>query len=138
MVRVGRVVDRQADSLRVCFDRPEMCEKCGACLGKKHKELVTLRGDAQPGDTVEVEMPDAKVLKISAIMYVIPLLGLLFGLLIGQTISQTDTGAAVGGVLGLALSWGGLILFDRKAAKKKQWQPRIIAVHPRKEGENNE
>ena len=135
MVRVGRVVDRQADSLRVCFDRPEMCEKCGACMGKAHKELVTLKGDAQPGDTVEVEMPDAKVLKVSAIAYVVPLLGLLLGLLIGQTWMRTDSAAAVGGLIGLALAWGGLILFDKKIAKKKQWQPKIIAVRPRKEGE---
>ena len=108
MVRSGRVVEAADGKLKVCFERPEMCEKCGACTGHKHSELVTIRGEAAPGDIVEVEMPDARVFKASAIAYAVPLCGLMLGTLIGQTAFSTDIAAALCGLLGLALAWGGV------------------------------
>lgn len=130
MIRTGRVVEAEQGRLKVCFDRPETCEKCGACMGKAHKELVTVTGEAFPGDTVEVELPDSRVLKASFLMYAVPLCGFLLGLILGQVLIGTDLAAALLGLAGLLLTYGALHLFDKKIGKKGDWQPRVVAVHP--------
>ena len=91
MVRTGKVVGTDGKTIDVCFERPEMCAKCGACMGRKpHEETVKIEGTAAVGDTVAVEMPDAKIVKVSLIAYIIPLIGLLAGLLIGQVLLKSD------------------------------------------------
>lgn len=128
MIRTGRVTEAANGRLKVCFDRPEMCEKCGACTGHAHRELVELEGNAAVGAQVDVEMPDARIVKASALAYVIPLLGLMAGVFLGQTLLKTDAAAAAGGLIGLFLAWGGLHLADRRLGRRNAWKPRIIAV----------
>ena len=134
MVRTGKVVGTGNGMLEVCFERPEMCAQCGACAGRKpHEETVKIAGQAEIGDTVNVEMPDAKIVKVSLIAYIIPLIGLLLGLLLGQAVLKTDLWAAVFGLAGLGT--GILIsrMFDRRLSKKKEWQPQLLSVdHPTK------
>jgi positive regulator of sigma E activity len=138
MIRTGRVVQAENGKLKVCFDRPEMCEKCGACTGHAHKELVELEGTVAAGAQVDVEMPDARIVKASALAYAIPLLGLMAGVFLGQTIFQTDTAAAVGGLIGLGLAWGGLHLADKRLGRRAAWKPRIIAVHEEEKEQKHE
>ena len=97
-------------------------------MGKAHKELVTVAGTASAGDTVEVELPDSRVLKASFLMYAVPLCGFLLGLVLGQVLIGTDLAAALLGLTGLGLTWGALHLIDKKIAKKGEWQPRVVAV----------
>ena len=132
MVRTGRVIGTQDGVLEVCFERPEMCAQCGACMGHKpHEETVKIEGDAMVGDTVAVEMPDAKIVKVSLIAYIIPLIGLLLGLLIGQTLLNNDLWAAVIGLIGLAAGVLTARIFDRKLGAQKSWQPKLLSVyHP--------
>ncbi len=129
MIRTGRVVAAEGDSLRVCFDRPEMCASCGKCgVHGVHQELVTVEGKASAGNWVQVEMPDAQVVKVSLIAYVIPLAGLMIGLVIGQNVLGTDLWAAV---LGIALLGAGLLavrLLDRHLGRKPNWKPRLVKV----------
>ena len=64
MIRTGRVVEAKDGSLKVCFDRPEMCASCGKCGAHGvHQELVTVQGEAQVGNWVQVEMPCTPVSK---------------------------------------------------------------------------
>ena len=131
MVRSGKVIGVQDGSLEICFQRPEMCAQCGACVGHKaHEETVKIKGEAAIGDTVTVEMPDARIVKVSLIAYIIPLIGLMAGLLVGQAVLKTDLWAAVFGLFGLG---GGLIvtrLADRKLGLRPGWQPRLLSVEP--------
>lgn len=130
MVRTGKVVGTDGKTIDVCFERPEMCAQCGACMGRKpHEETVKIEGTAAVGDTVAVEMPDAKIVKVSLIAYIIPLVGLLAGLLIGQVLLKSDIWAAVTGLVGLG---GGILVarvFDKRLGAQKAWQPRLLAVH---------
>ena len=128
MIRTGKIVESQTGRLRVCFDRPEMCEHCGACTGHAHQETVTLYGEGNVGDLVQVEMPDAKVLGASALAYAVPLGGLLLGLAAGQILFQSDIAAAIGGALGLAICWLALHIFDKKMGKSSSFRPKLIAV----------
>ena len=108
MIRTGRVVEAKGGSLKVCFDRPEMCASCGKCGAHGvHQELVTVQGEADVGNWVQVEMPDAQIVKVSLIAYVIPLVFLMAGLVIGQNILGTDAWAAG---LGIGLMAVGLLI----------------------------
>ena len=130
MVRTGKVVDASLDTIEVCFERPEMCARCGACMGHKpHETTVKVQGTAQIGDTVDVEMPDAKIVKVSLIAYIIPLAGLLFGLLIGQTLLKNDIWTALTGLSGMACGILTARVFDKKLDSQKDWQPKLLAVH---------
>ena len=130
MVRTGKVVGTDGKTLDVCFERPEMCAKCGACMGRKPHELtVGIEGKAEIGDTVDVEMPDAKIVKVSLIAYIIPLIGLLIGLLIGQTLINNDIWAAVIGLIGLGAGFLIARTFDKRLGAQKEWQPKLLAVH---------
>ena len=130
MLRTGKVVQKNGEDLEVCFERPEMCAHCGACSGQHvHEETVRIEGKANVGDKVTVEMPDSKIVKVSLIAYVIPLVGLMCGLMIGQTFLKKDVWAAVTGILGLA---GGLVvtrLLDRRLGQKAGWKPKLLYVN---------
>ncbi|HML46134.1 MAG TPA: SoxR reducing system RseC family protein [Clostridia bacterium] len=80
MIREGKVLEHVGDMIRVEFVRPADCGKCNACNGKQCR--ILLHGEANPGDRVEVEMPDTHMIKVSAMAYVIPLSMLLLGMLV--------------------------------------------------------
>ena len=131
MIRTGRVVQTDKDVLKVCFSRLDACGSCGMCGGGRDDAVVSIQGLARVGDVVEVDMPDAQVLKVSAIAYVIPLLALLLGLWLGSILFARQEMAAFGlGLLALLLAYAGLKLFDRKLGKRARWQPKLIRVLP--------
>ncbi len=129
MVRTGRVVEADGKKMKVCFDRPEMCASCGRCgVHGQHQELVSVEGDAKAGAWVQVEMPDAQIVKVSLIAYVIPLVCLMAGLVIGQNVLGSDLWA---GALGVTALGAGLLLVrlaDRKLGGRPGWKPRLIQV----------
>lgn len=130
MIREGIVKRVDGEMLEVCFERPEACEKCGACAGHGHTHMTRIRGNAKPGDRVAVDMPDAKVFRISAIVYLVPLAFMLLGLLIGSFVFKNDVIAAALGVALLAVSYLVLHQVDRKLGKKSDYTPQLIAVVP--------
>ena len=130
MVRTGKVVGISGKAIEVCFERPEMCAQCGACMGHKpHEETVRIEGSAELGDTVAVEMPDAKIVKVSLIAYIIPLIELMIGLLIGQVLLKSDLWAALTGLLGLGAGILVTRMLDKRLGAQKAWQPKLLAVH---------
>ena len=127
MIRTGKVIKADGDTLSVCFERPEMCQHCGAC-GHKQESLVKIKGQAQAGDRVLVDMPEAQLLRTSLFTYLVPILSLLLGLLIGSRITDSEQGAALCGLVGLILSLAFVILYDRYLGKHRHTIPQIIAV----------
>ncbi len=129
MIRTGRVVQTDGDILMVCFSRLDACGSCGMCGGGRDDAMVKIKGIAQVGDMVEVDMPDAQVLKVSTIAYLMPLLALLLGLFIGaQLFSGQELYVLASGLLFLGLALVGLKVFDTKIGRQAQWQPKLIAV----------
>jgi positive regulator of sigma E activity len=99
------------------------------CGGGRDDAMVKIKGTAQVGDMVEVDMPDAQVLKVSTIAYLIPLLALLLGLFIGsQLFSGQELYVLASGLIFLGLALAGLKIFDTKIGRQAQWQPKLIAV----------
>lgn len=129
MIRQGRVVAVSQGEIKVCFERLETCEKCGMCSGRKQESLVSFTGTADVGDMIEVEMPEAEVLKASALMYIIPLVGMLLGLFcLNAIFPGKDLMLALGAFVGLLISLIVLQLADKNLKKKGKWQPKIISI----------
>lgn len=135
MIRSGEVVEKADGMLGVVFERPEMCAHCGGCL-HKHCSRVQIKGEAEIGDTVEVDMPDGEVVKASALMYIVPVCAFLLGLLLawaiyrGGTVKMAeDLFYAVCGVAACALGLSMVWVVDKNLRKAQKWQPRLVAVH---------
>lgn len=133
MIRTGRVVDSMDGRVEVCFNRPEACDHCGGCTGQKHKTLVSLRGDAPLGSTVDVEMPATQVFKASLLAYAVPMILLFAGLALGMVLFKNEGLAALTGIVCMALAYAFLRFTEKHLQKKRNWQPYIVAVH--EEGE---
>ncbi len=137
MVRPGQVVSLEKDRIMVKFTRLSACKGCGGCIASMKKEaLIPIKGKAQPGEYVAIEMPDAHVVKASVLMYVLPLAGFLLGLLLGALlIPSNELLIAACGLGGLALTLGILALVDRKLSLRRQWQPHLVGVITQQEAE---
>ena len=129
MIRTGKVIQAEGETLSVCFHPLQSCENCGMC-GSGRDSVLTLTGKARIGDTVEVEMPDAKVLKASMVTYLLPLIGLVIGLAIGALFNPAkDLAILLFGIIGFGLAMAGVKMVDRRMGRNPRWQSRIIAVH---------
>ncbi len=129
MIRTGRVIHKEHNLLQVCFDKEEACTNCGLC--GRQESTMSVQGEAQVGDVIEVELPDAQVLKASMITYALPLVGLILGLWLGTELFPGREGLSLLiGAVGTVLFFGGVKLFDSRLRKTSAWQPRIIAIHP--------
>lgn len=128
MKRVGRVMDKEDGRLLVCFERPDACQKCGACgLHGRKEMLVAVEGEADVGDEITVAMPDAQVLKASTLAYLVPLCGLIVGLLVGQfAFGGSDIAMFLCGLGVMGVCWACLRQADKRLQKKKRWQPYMV------------
>ncbi|MBR6524862.1 MAG: SoxR reducing system RseC family protein [Clostridia bacterium] len=129
MIRTGRVVRADGNLLSVCFERPEMCQHCGACDHKK-ESFVKLTGNAKPGDRVDVDMPEGQLLRTSLVTYLVPIAALLLGMFLGNRFIGTEKGVALYGFLFLLVSLILVMLYDRYLRRSGNKTPKIIAVHP--------
>ena len=104
MTNKGVVTAVNGDTLTVAFERHEACGDCHACMhGSENcaKHTVSLKGRAQVGDIIEVEMDDSHVMEASALAYMLPLAGFIVGLAAGWGL--TKTGVKMNGELLMAL-----------------------------------
>ena len=135
MIRTGFVKEKKKDTLKVCFERPEACEGCRGCAKGilPKKELLTVFGQADVGDMVDVRMPEAQTLKASLMAYAVPLCTLLLGLAAASLLKVSD---AVTFLLALLGGGAGVLIaraFERKLRGNSQWRPEVVFVHPRDE-----
>ena len=131
MIRTGFVKDKKGERLSVCFERPSSCEGCKGCakglLSKS--ELLTVFGEAEVGDIVDVEMPEGRVFQASLLAYGLPLGVMIAALALGSVLGFGDTIAFLMALVGLAAGYGLARLADRYLRSKKNWCPRIVQVH---------
>ena len=137
MIQTGKVVAVKGSQIQVCFQRPEMCAHCKMCeTGLKEDDtVITLNGRADPGDTVDVYLPEKQLLRHTAAAYLIPLFALLLGLLLSNLLKLSE---ALQAVTALVLTCLGLLcvrLYDRFLSENKNALPSIVAVHPGSEQE---
>ena len=141
MIRTGKVVAVHDGQIEVEFSRPEACAKCGMCAeGHAQCHQITLPGQAQVGDEVDVEMEDKRIPIASMWAYVLPLFTLCIGLALAAPLTHwfaldvnADLFAALCGLIGVAVGFVILRLCDPMFRTNK-WQPKIVDVrHPDEE-----
>jgi sigma-E factor negative regulatory protein RseC len=135
MIKFGQITKKNEINgmVTVSFERPEACGKCQACGYGSQKGEVILPSKHNIGEWVRVELPENRFVQATALVYVIPLLGLLTGMLLGWLLGAGDDLITVlGASCGLAVSFITLYLIDRRVSRKPGWMPKITAVYPDK------
>ncbi len=139
MTNKGVVTKVEGDTLTIVFERHEACGDCHACMhGSENcgKHTIKLKGKAQLGDIVEVEMDDSHVMAASAMAYLIPLAGFILGFLGGWLLSRTvisinaELLMALCAAAGTAAAYFVMRWLDPHFSKGR-WEQKIISItHP--------
>ncbi len=146
MTNKGVVTEVNGDTLTVAFERHEACGDCHACMHGSEscaKHTVKLKGKANVGDIIEVEMDSSHVMEASALAYMLPLAGFIIGLAGGWLISKGmnsrsgELMMALFAVLGTAVAYVIMRAFDPKLSKGR-WEQKIVSVTPAKKSSPDE
>jgi sigma-E factor negative regulatory protein RseC len=140
-IPTGVVIAIQGSRAEVSTSRRGACAGCAEAstcdlgMHEGRTEIVAVENPvgARPGDTVELDLPGNAALKLSVLVWVLPLLGLVGGALIGATLSSDlglgeDGGTLLGALTGAALVFTALRRFDRRAGNDQRLTPYIARV----------
>ena len=114
------------------------CHSKGACMPSDSKEVVMEALNelhAEVGDYVQVSVPAGSLLKVSFLVYFVPVVALIGGAIAGNVwavarhMDPTLTAIACGGAA-MGLTFGIVKWFDRTADLKTQYWPRITRILP--------
>ncbi len=116
---------------------------CGSCssshschTSKAVKKMTTAAMNpvgAEPGDIVAIDVSTGQLLKGMAVIYLLPVMGLLVGAIFGvnikASVALTETGSALlfGGI-GLVLGFGGVITLSKLLAANDAYTPVISRI----------
>jgi sigma-E factor negative regulatory protein RseC len=141
MSRLGYVIDTTGERATISTSRRGVCEGCNErstcafdlALGKDKPVQVVARNPigARTGDFVEFDLPGHTELKVSLLVWIVPLAGLVAGAVVGSNLHEAlglsrDPGTLLGAFAGLAIAFALLRLYDRRAAKDPRLVPRIL------------
>lgn len=134
MVENGIIRKLEEKNAWVLLQKGEQCHGCTACnmFGDGSAEILAKNDiDAKPGDQVQIEIAPRKVIKNSAIVFLIPVLALIVGYFLGvkylMALSLPEEPAGIIGSLGLmVISYAFIVLYDRKAAASNESIVRIV------------
>ncbi len=134
---VGVVVGLAGEWAEVETRRTSACGGCAAREGCGASALAQVFGArpsvvraanpilALPGERVVVGLPEGAFLRAAAVLYLLPLLGLLIGALAGQT-AAGERGAVLGGLTGLTGGLVGVRRLSRRHFHHPEYQPVIL------------
>lgn len=137
MKEIGEITDVDRGVATVRIQRNPSCGSCTACgMGKNQKEMfLKVSNDlgAGLGDWVELDLEAVSLLKASAIVYLIPLIGLIIGVGLGYLLASKFSGnaelyGALGGILLTVLSFLGIKALDPVFSKKGEYSPKMISI----------
>ncbi|MBO4837735.1 MAG: SoxR reducing system RseC family protein [Clostridia bacterium] len=130
VVRRGFVKEKKGSLLRVCFERPDACEGCKGCAKGlvPQRELLTVFGQAEVGDQVDVRMPEARTLKATLMAYAVPLLAMLAGLAVGFMLNCGDLVSLLLALGGLAAGYLAVRAFEMRLRRDPLGRPTVISV----------
>jgi len=142
--QTGLVVSVQDEMAEVEGGRSSACGGCGvdgscgtslvARLFGRKRTLLRARNPigAAPGDRVVVGLPEAALLELSCVTYLVPLLGMLAGAIAGAYVAgliapaYSDGLSALAGVGGLATALAWLGRLGRARSADERLRPRIL------------
>lgn len=112
------------------------CESAGSCQVVSDKEMMVMVDNglqARVGDLVEIGVPSGSVLKISFLVYFVPVIALIAGAYAGGAWAEffhvQSTLAAIGGAgLAMGITFYGLIRLDRITGFARKYQPSLTRI----------
>ena len=130
----GIIEQTKRNKARVRIERSASCSHCesrGSCgvTGGKTMLIDVLNPlHAEVGDRVEIGVPTQSFLKLTLLVYLLPVIALLIGAMLGRAWGpafglQDSLAAVIGGALFMGLTFIILKRFDRTAGEKKDYQP---------------
>ena len=130
MTNKGIVKEVNGEMLTVVFERHEACGDCHACsMGSTNcaKHTIKIRGKAEVGDQIVVEMDESHVMAASATAYLIPFVGFMLGLLGGYAAGLSEPLMALCAIAGTAAAYLIMRALDPYLSKGR-WEHRIVSV----------
>lgn len=145
IVETGTVTKTQNGEAVVLVRRGDSCASCGAgcTCGGGHDDRIMMKviahngPNAQVGDRVEVALSSGKLLTLSLITYILPLVFLFIGAIIGKPIAaalgwtlDAELASAFFGIGFLIASFLGVTLIMRRYRPGGKISPSIIKILP--------
>lgn len=130
MTNKGIVTEVNGEMLTVVFERREACGDCHACMHGSTdcaKHTIQIRGTADVGDEIVVEMDESHVIAASAVAYMIPFAGFLIGIGIGYALGFSEPVMALCAVAGTAVAYLVMRMLD-PIFSKGRWEQKIVSV----------
>ena len=130
MTNKGIVKEVKGEMITVVFERHEACGDCHAChMGSTNcaKHTITIKGKADVGDEIVVEMDESHVMAASATAYMIPFAGFMIGLLGSYALKLSEPLMALCAVAGTAVAYMIMRVLD-PILSKGRWEHRIVSV----------
>lgn len=107
---------------------------CNSLGGGKDLEFQAMNPvNAKPGDTVLLDFKASRLLQLSFLLYIFPIIVLLTGAVIGDSIAPSygidkSAGAAGLGFASFLIAIGIILFLERKAKKTDRYKPVILMV----------
>ena len=135
--RYAQVVTDRKGACGGCESTPHGCRSCLASA--KMESRVANPLGAEPGDLVKIRLATANLYTGAAILYLLPVLGLVLGAFAGIWASTayglTEMfGSIAGAVAGLGIALAAVIVMDRSPRFRRRIMPSITAVLKPAEG----
>ncbi|NOY68427.1 MAG: SoxR reducing system RseC family protein [Deltaproteobacteria bacterium] len=137
---LGTIIKIKGETAMVRTRRMASCEGCSehdVCHGtgniKENEFEATNPVKAVIGDTVVLEFNSFKLIKLSFLLYVFPIIALITGAVIGDRYAlqlgiDKSLGSVVAGFIFFAAAMGLIMILERKAKKSDAYKPEIIRV----------
>ena len=135
--RYAQVVTDRKDACGGCQSTPHGCRSCLASA--KMESRVANPLGAQPGDLVKVYLSSSGLFTGAAILYLLPIFGLLLGAFLGVWASAAygmaeSFGSIGGAAAGLGIGYAAVIGLDRSPSIRQRIMPTITAISTPKVG----
>jgi positive regulator of sigma E activity len=130
---IGIVISVNDRSVTVEVKRKDACSTCGRCGG--HLSLggdsmiveAVKTGNPKPGDLVKLELPDDDYLRLSFLVYMLPLLclglGYAGGWFLGKVLGNPSVWGAMFAVGSMATCFAWLRSYDASSRKTGRYMP---------------
>ncbi len=115
-----------------CESHPSACASCLTGVQKMESRVANPVG-ACAGDMVKVHLASENLFMGAAILYLVPIIGLLIGVFTSAWAApflgwQTVSGGLMGLLIGLAAGFAVVIVIDHSAGIRRKMTPTITAV----------
>ncbi len=143
MPRIGYILETNGELALIATTRQGICAGCSeksTCSSADAPDLglaeeISARNpiQAEPGETVEFDLPGHGELKVSLLVWIMPLVGIISGAALGaklhaQLLLDRDLATLLGAALGAAAIFFVMIYLDRKARGDERLVPVIQKV----------